>query len=74
MLPLMGLTLIAILNWGQFLALFGLGAEQARFDITFRSGEPSWLYVAVMLSLVLVFEVLPYFEELLRGIRAQRRT
>jgi len=73
MLPLMGLTLIAILNWGQFLALFGLGAEQARFEITFRSGEPSWLYVTVMLSLVLVFEVLPYFEELLRGIRAQRR-
>ena len=74
MLPLMGLTLIAILNWGQFLALFGLGSEQARFNISFRAGEPSWTYVATMLSLVVIFEVLPYFEELLRGLRANRRS
>jgi hypothetical protein len=72
MLPLMGLTLVAILNWGQFLALFGLRGEQARFDISVRAGEPSWSYVVTMLSLVLVFEVLPYFEELMRGLRAKR--
>jgi hypothetical protein len=73
MLPLMGLTLIAILNWQQFLAIFGFGSERARFDVSFRSGDPSWSYVLTILSLVLVFEFLPYLEELLRGVRATRR-
>jgi hypothetical protein len=73
MLPLMGLTLIAILNWQQFLALFGLGTEHADFGISLRTGEPPWSYVLTMLSLVLIFELLPYLEELARGIRASRR-
>jgi hypothetical protein len=73
MLPLMGLTLVAILNWGQFLALFGLGNERPDFGISFRTGEPSWSYVLTMLGLVLVFELLPYLEELARGIKASRR-
>jgi hypothetical protein len=72
MMPLMGLALIAILNWPQFLALFGLGAEEARFDIVLRQGPPSWIYVVIMLGLVLVFEVLPYLEELVRGLRANK--
>ena len=72
MMPLMGFVLIAILNWGQFLALFGLGHESARFTITPRSEPPSWTYVIVMMGLVLLFEVLPYVEELLRGLKANR--
>jgi hypothetical protein len=68
----MGFVLIAILNWEQFLALFGLGHEPARFNITLRSGPPSWSYVIVMMGLVLLFEVLPYLEELLRGLRANK--
>ena len=70
MLPLLGLVLIAVLHWPQFLALFGLGSEPARFDLTFKSGPPSWTYVAVMLTLVLLFDLLPYLEELWRGLRA----
>ena len=65
----MGFVLIAILNWQQFLALFGLGHEPARFNITLRSGPPSWTCVIIMMGLVLLFEVLPYLEELLRGLR-----
>ena len=72
MLPLMGLALIAALNWPQFIALFGLGNEKARFDLTIRFGPPSWIYVGVILILVLLFEVLPYLEELVRGLRANR--
>jgi hypothetical protein len=60
------------LNWEQFLALFGLGHEPARFDLTLRPGPPSWTYVTVMMGFVLLFEVLPYVEELLRGLRANR--
>ena len=72
MMPLMGLALIAALHWEQFLALFGFGSEKARFDIALRQGPPSWTYVSVVLALVLLFEVLPYLEELLRGLRANR--
>ena len=32
-----------------------------------------WAYVATMLVLVLLFEVLPYLEELARGIRQRHR-
>lgn len=31
MMPLMGFVLIAVLNWQQFIALFGFGQEPARF-------------------------------------------
>jgi hypothetical protein len=72
MMPLMGLVLIAALHWEQFLALFGLGNERARFDVALRHGPPSWIYVSIVLTLVLVFEVLPYLEELVRGPRANR--
>lgn len=72
MLPLMGLVLIAVLHWPQALALIGLGNETARFDIVLKEGPPSWSYVIVMLSLVLLFEILPYAEELVRGLRANR--
>jgi len=72
MLPLMGLVLIAVLHWPQALALVGLGSQKARFDIVLKSEPPSWTYVIVMLSLVLLFEVLPYAEELVRGLRANR--
>ena len=58
--------------WEQFLALFGLGHEPARFTIAIRSGPPSWTYVTIMMGLVLLFEVLPYLEELLRGLKANK--
>jgi hypothetical protein len=73
MMPLMGFVLIAVLNWPQFLALVGLGNEPARFDLRLRHAPPSWMYVATILTLVLLFEVLPYLEELVRGLRADRR-
>jgi hypothetical protein len=73
MLPLMGLVLIAVLHWPQFLALFGLGSEPARFDLTLKSGPPSWIYVTAVLIAALLFELLPYGEELIRGLRADDR-
>ena len=33
MILLMGLVSVVSLHWGQFLALFGLGGETARFDL-----------------------------------------
>jgi hypothetical protein len=69
MLPLMGLVLVVVLHSGQFLALFGLGSERAQFVIALKQPPLPLTYIAVMLSLIFLFDVLPYFEELLRGLR-----
>jgi hypothetical protein len=73
MLPLTALLIIIALNWGQFLSLFGLGTETADFSLRLKQPPLPWAYVTVMLSLVLLFEVLPYGEELVRTLRARRR-
>jgi hypothetical protein len=72
MLPLMGLLLVLTSHWGQFLALFGLGTEAAHWWIKLKQPPLPWLYVSVILSLVVLFEVLPYGEELWRGMRPSR--
>jgi hypothetical protein len=74
MLPLMGLTIIAILHWGQFLALFGFGTERADFGIRLKQPPLPWLYVTVMLTLVLLFVVLPFLEEFARTLRHRGRS
>jgi hypothetical protein len=58
------------LNWPQFLALFGLGGEAPRFAIVDKDPPLPWGYVSSILVAVLLPEVLPYVEELARGLRA----
>jgi ABC-type proline/glycine betaine transport system permease subunit len=72
MLPLMALLMIVVLHWTQFLALFGLGTEPARFDLTLKRDPLPWPYIAAVLVAVLLFELLPFVEELVRGLRAKR--
>jgi hypothetical protein len=72
MLPLTALLIVVLLHWQQFLVLFGMGAEAANFSLRLKEPPLPWLYVTVMLALVLLFEVLPYAEELARGLRARR--
>ena len=76
LLPFMGLVLIVFLHWDQFIALFGFG--QPRFELIWKQGPlPSVTYIVVMLTAVLLFELLPYLEELVRGLRyraGRRRT
>jgi hypothetical protein len=72
MLPLMGLLIIVTLHWQQFLSLFGLAQESADFSLRLRQPPLPWLYVSTILSLVVLFEILPYLEELVRGIRHRR--
>jgi hypothetical protein len=69
MLPLLGLTVIVTLHWGQFLALFGLGSETARFAISPKPYPLPWPYVASVLVAILLFDLLPYLEELFRTLR-----
>jgi ABC-type spermidine/putrescine transport system permease subunit I len=73
MLPLTALLVVITLHWQQFLALFGFGSQPAEFALRLKEPPLPWLYVTVILSIVLLFEVLPYLEELVRGLRAKRR-
>ena len=72
-LPLMGLLIVVTLHWQQFLALFGLGSEAADFGLRLKAPPLPWVYVTVILSIVMLFEVLPYGEEFLRTLRYRAR-
>ncbi|MFE0752401.1 hypothetical protein ACFW16_00505 [Inquilinus sp. NPDC058860] len=72
MLPLMATAFVAVLHWPQFLALFGLGPEPARFDLTWKQEPLPVAYIAAVLVAALLFELLPYLEELWRGLRTAR--
>ena len=72
-LPLLSLLMVVILHWSQFLALFGLGTETPRFDIVWKDPPLPWGYVLPIISATVLFEVLPYVEELARGVRARLR-
>jgi hypothetical protein len=70
MLPVMGAAFVAVLHWPQFLALFGAGPEPARFDLTWKPEPLPVAYIAAVLTAALLFELLPYLEELWRVLRA----
>ena len=72
MLPLAALLIVVGLHWPQFFALFGAGSEAPEFALRLKEPPLPWLYVTVVLTLVLLFEVLPYAEELVRTLRARR--
>jgi hypothetical protein len=70
MMPLTGVLLVVALHWQAFIALFGLAP--ASFAIVPKAEPLPWIYIASVLGLTLLFEVLPYLEELLRGLRHRR--
>lgn len=73
MLPLMSAIIVIILHWPQFLALFAAGPEAARFEIKLKPEPLPWSYVGAFLGAVALCELLPYAEELVRGLRAARK-
>lgn len=72
MMPLMALVLVTARHWPQFLALFGLGDEAARFDIALKANPLPLSYIVGAITAALLFAVLPFTEELWRGLRANR--
>lgn len=70
MMPLMALVLVTARHWPQFLALFGLGDEAARFDIARKANPLPLSYIVSAITAALLFAVLPFTEELWRGLRA----
>jgi hypothetical protein len=70
MMPLTGLLLVIALHWPSFIGLFGLAP--ASFMFVPKAEPLPWTYIAWVLGLTLLFEVLPYFEELVRSMRHRR--
>ena len=72
-LPLMAVSFVTILYWNQFLALWGLGPEAARWELRLKPDPLPAGYLAALLGAVGVFIVLPFGEELWRCLRVARR-
>ena len=72
MIPLMAGSFIAVLHWPQFIALFGFGSDAARFAIEWKSEPLPVVYIFAVLGAALLLELLPYLEELWRGLRATK--
>jgi hypothetical protein len=71
-IPLLSFVLVATLNWSLFLALFGTGTEPARFEFAWKRPQlPIWYHAGVLLGTLLLV-VLPYAEELRRGLRVTK--
>lgn len=73
-IPLMAIASIVALHWGQFLAIFGLGNEIARFDVVFKAPPLPVLYLSLTMAVIFIFHFLTYAEELFRCLAAARRT
>jgi hypothetical protein len=71
-IPLLGLGIIVLLHWNQFLALFGFGPEAADFALRWKAPPLPAVYLVSVIMAVLVFNVVPFVEELVRGLRARR--
>jgi hypothetical protein len=72
MLPFTGLLLVIALHWPDFTALFGYGRPD--FSFALKQQPIPVAYVVTMLALTALFEVLPYLEELVRGLRHRRQS
>jgi len=71
-IPMIAIICVSALHWNQFQALFGFGPENAQFTLGWKSPPVPLPYVLVLITSVLLFAVIPYIEELYRGLRARR--
>ena len=70
MLPFTGFLLVIALHWSDFTALFGY--SRPNFSFTLKQQRIPISYVVTMLALTALLEVLPYLEELARGLHYRR--
>ncbi len=71
-LPLTAMLLTMTLHWPQALALFGAGTEHADFSLGPKQ-TPRWGELIPPGATFIALAVMPYAEELLRGLRAKKR-
>jgi hypothetical protein len=72
LMPLLAIVCIILLHPGQFLALFGFGHERADFALRLKSAPLPAPFIVGLLSAVVLLEVVPYIEELVRCLRSNQ--
>lgn len=73
MIPLMAVSFVIILHWADFLSLFRMGPHAADFSMRRKVGAvPTFEYTTLFLASTFALVELPYAEELLRCMRANR--
>jgi hypothetical protein len=72
LLPITAFLLLAVAAWPQFVALLGAGEEKAVFVPQPLIMFP--LYAALILAAALLFNFIPYLEELVRCWRAANKS
>ncbi|HYG90291.1 MAG TPA: hypothetical protein VD978_28995 [Azospirillum sp.] len=70
MLPLMALSFIAVLHWPEVMAMVGAGDRPADWSLRLKEDPLPTGYVVATLAAVVLFNALPYLEELWQDIRA----
>lgn len=72
-IPFMAMSFAMLLHWPQALALVGAGPEAADWALRWKHQPLPAAYIAAVLAAILALEILPYGEELVRGLRADRK-
>lgn len=72
LIPFMGISMVCLLHWDQARTLITGNWERADFALAAKNPPLSNAYLVAILGATLLFCVLPYLEELLRGYRAGR--
>jgi hypothetical protein len=70
-LPLTALLMVAALHWDATLGL--INPRAADFSFVLKEILPDWRYIGAILAIALLFEILPYTEELMRGLRFAKK-
>lgn len=73
LLPVMAVSVVALLNWEQFAALFGQGTQSADFSVQWKREPLPPDYLLGVLGAIGVLQLLPLVEELWRSWRGARR-
>lgn len=73
MIPVLGLSLMVVLHWEQAFAIFGAGPHLPDWTLRLKYEPLPVPYVAIALIAALLIDLLPFVEELWRGIQARRR-
>lgn len=72
-IPFMAFSFVLVLHWDAVLLAFALPADAANWRLALKENPLPASYVVGLLAAILVFDLLPYLEELLRDVRWKDR-
>jgi hypothetical protein len=71
--PVAALAVVAVMHWPSALSIFGLGPEPFDGALRWKPDPLPAPVVGGILAAIVLFNALPYLQEMLRALRAARR-